>query len=150
MNETSVINNFVIEKFNSNELVNTISIVSTNTIDYNKENIYPLVNIDLTTVEHRTDVLVYSFIVTIVQQRDIIPKKIDSKLMADTNYIDNLNETVSIGQRFVNELEFQNNDENIEIDSVTDFDVLKDWRGNGLDGIQFTIDLSIPNKGKSC
>lgn len=150
MNETSIINNFVIDKFNSNELVNTISIVSTNTIDYNKENIYPLVNIDLTTVEHRTDVLVYSFIVTIVQQRDITPKKIDSKLMADTNYIDNLNETVSIGQRFVNELEFQNNDDNIEIDSVTDFDVLKDWRGNGLDGVQLTIDLSIPNKGKSC
>lgn len=150
MNETSVINNFVIEKFNSNELVNTISIVSTNTIDYNKENIYPLVNVDLTTVEYRTEILVYSFIVTIVQQRDIMPKKIDSKLMADTNYIDNLNETVSIGQRFVNELEFQNNDENIEVDSVTDFDVLKDWRGNGLDGVQFTIDLSIPNKGKSC
>lgn len=150
MNETSKINDFVIAQFNADPLVNTISIVPTGLMDLNKENIYPLVNIDLLDIDTLDDVLVYEFRITIVQQREIKPIKTDSKLLSDSNYIDNINETQSIAQRFINVLTRQNNDDNIEIDEKSSADVLKNWRGNGLDGVQFTIELTIPNIGTSC
>jgi hypothetical protein len=46
MNELSLIFKFIIEKFQENNLVNTITFVPTKLIDNNKENIYTLVNID--------------------------------------------------------------------------------------------------------
>lgn len=149
MNEITLINDFVIDEFQSNDLVNTISIVETEGIDLNKENIYPLVNLDLRGTEVLDDVIVVSFLITIVQARDIRPIKTDSKLMSDSNYLDNINETHSIATRFINVLTRQNNDVNVEIDRLGTVNVLKDWR-NGLDGVQFEIDLTIPNLGTSC
>lgn len=144
-----MINEFVVAEFRSNNLVNTISLVETDAIDMNKENIYPLVNIDLRDTDILNDVIIVSFRITIVQARDIYPRKTDSKMLTDTNYIDNINETHSIAQRFVNYLTRQNNDENVEIDELSTVTILKDWK-SGLDGVQFDIDLSIPNIGRSC
>lgn len=149
MNELSLMQAFVIAQFQSNNLVNTISTVETEGIDLNKENVYALVNLDLRDTDILDDAVIVTYLITIVQARDIVPRKTDSKLLGDTNYIDNLNETHSIAQRFINYLTRQNNDENIEIDNLSSVTILKDWR-SGLDGVQFTIDLSIPNLGTSC
>lgn len=149
MNEISLINSYILDEFASNALVNTISIVETEQIDLNKENIYSLVNVDLRRSEILDDAIVVSFIITVVQARDIAPRKTDSKLLGDTNFIDNINETHSIAQRFINVLTRQNNEANIEIDSLGQLTILKDWR-HGLDGVQFDISLSIPNLGTSC
>jgi hypothetical protein len=150
MNETSKINNFTIALFNANELVNTISIIPTNLIDLNKENIYPLVNVEMLTADVQPDVIVFDFRITVVQQRDVRPIKTDSKLLSDSNYLDNINETLSIAQRFINVLTRQNNDYEIEIVNQSNVDFLKEWRGSMLDGVQFTIELSIPNEDTSC
>ncbi|MBP8034165.1 MAG: hypothetical protein KAZ71_06170 [Bacteroidia bacterium] len=150
MNESSLIYNWIVEQFQSNELVNTISIVPTAVIDTNKENIYPLVNIDLIDIETESDYLTYNFNITVIQQRDIKPIKIDSKLMTNTNYIDNINETVSIANRFINVIEKQNNDSNIELQSLSRLKVLKEWGTGICDGVRFDISLSIPNIGLSC
>lgn len=150
MNESSLIYNWIVEQFQSNELVNTISIVPTAVIDTNKENIYPLVNIDLIDIETESDYLTYNFNITVIQQRDIKPIKIDSKLMTNTNYIDNINETVSIANRFINVVEKQNNDSNIELQSLSRLKVLKEWGTGICDGVRFDISLSIPNMGTSC
>jgi hypothetical protein len=146
MNETSKINKYIIDDFSSNDLVNTISIVETGLIDLNKENIHPLVNVDLIDAEVQDDAIIYEFIITAVQKRDINPQAIDSKLLNDSNYLDNINETLSIAQKFINRLRRFNNDENIEIVSISNLDFLKDFRGGGLDGVQFTINLSIHNE----
>lgn len=150
MNESSLIYNWLIEQFQSNELVNTISIVPTAVIDTNKENIYPLVNIDLIDIETQTDYLIFNFTIIVIQQRDIKPIKLDSKLMTNTNYIDNINETVSIANRFINVVEKQNNDSNIELQSLSRLKVLKEWGTGICDGVRFDISLSIPNIGLSC
>ncbi len=150
MNESSLIYNWIVEQFQSNELVNTISIVPTAVIDTNKENIYPLVNIDLIDIETESDYLTYNFNITVIQQRDIKPIKLDSKLMTNTNYIDNINETVSIANRFINVIEKQNNDSNIELQSLSRLKVLKEWGTGICDGVRFDISLSIPNMGTSC
>ena len=117
----------IIDQFQSNDLVNTISIVPSAIIDTNKENIYPLVNIDLIDIETQTDYLIFNFNIIVIQQRDIKPVKIDSKLMTNTNYIDNINETTSIANRFINVVEKQNNDSNIELQSLSRLKVLKEW-----------------------
>jgi hypothetical protein len=149
MNELTLMNSFVIAEFQSNNLVNTMSIVETDSIDLNKENIYALVNLDLTDTEILDDAIIVSYKITIVQSRDVAPRKTDSKLLNDTNYVDNLNETHSIAQRFLNVLRRQNNDGNIELDGLSELSILNNWR-SGLDGVQFDVDLSIPNIGRSC
>ena len=148
-NEISLLNKFVINHFKNDDLVNTISIVETEALDNNKENIYPLVNLDFTKTDILDDVIVMSYKITIVQARDIVPYVTDNKLLTNVNLIDNLNETHTVAQRFINVLSKQNNEDNIEIDTLSDITLLKDWR-TGLDGVQFDIDLTIPNLGTSC
>jgi hypothetical protein len=150
MNEVSKIYDFLIGLFQSNDLVNTISMVNTMDIDSNKENIYPLVNLDLRETETQDQAIVFSFRITILQQRDIKPIKIDSKLLSNTNYIDNLNETHSILNKFINYLVRQNNDYDIEIVQQGTNKILKEFGLSNLDGVQLDIDLAIPNEGSSC
>lgn len=150
MNELSILLNFIIARFQNDSLVNSISIVPTLEIDNNKENIYPLVNIDLRESEVQDDVLECSFKITVVQQRNSSPIVEDSKLLDNTNFIDNMNETHSICQKFINYLTRQNNTQNIEIGNVTKMKALKLTGMSGLDGWQFDIDLHIPNIGSSC
>jgi hypothetical protein len=119
-------------------------------MDLNKENIYPLVNVDMTDADVQDDAIIFEFIITALEQREIKSQKTDSKLLSDSNYLDNINETLSIAQKFVNKLRRLNNDENIEIDALSTMDFLKEFRGAGLDGVQFTINLSIPNEDTAC
>ena len=150
MNEIQILNDYIIDMFANNDLVNTISIVPTFNIDLNKENIYPLVNIDLIDSDIQADVIVASFEITAVQQRDVKKKVLNSKLLEDSNYLDNMNETHFVVSKFINQLQKQNNEFNIEISNISNIRFLKMWGLNGLDGCQFTIDLSIPILGSSC
>jgi hypothetical protein len=150
MNEITKVYDYVINLFNLNELVDTISIVPTIEMDNNKENIYPLVNADLTATAIEDNIIICDFEITIVQQRNTTTIKTDSKLLNDTNYLDNMNETHSIASRFINVVSEQNNDDNIELDSISKLKPLKNWSRNSLDGFQFNVSLSIPNSGKSC
>ena len=150
MNEISKIYDYVIELFNSNNLVNTISIVPTIEMDNNKENIYQLVNVDLTNTTIDEQIVIADFEITIVQQRNTTSIKTDSKLLNDTNYLDNINETHATAERFINVIQHQNNSLNIELSSITKLRPLKNWSRNSLDGFQFNVSLSIPNEGTSC
>ena len=150
MNELSTLTTFLIEQFEADDLVNTITMVTTKHIDNNKENIYQLVNIDYLQSEVLEDAIVARYLITAVQQRDIKPKKLDSKLRLDINLIDNWNETHSVIQRFLNQFKSNNFKDNIDLYSQTTITVLQDWNKNGLDGHQITIELSIPNLGSGC
>lgn len=150
MNEITLLNEYIINHFENEDLVNTISIVPTMEIDINIENIYPLVNIDMTQSDIQEELITVSFIITAVQQRDTKPKELDNKLLNDSNYLDNMNETHSVIEKFMNVLLRQNNDSNIDIVSQSKVRFLKKWSRSSLDGCQITIDLSIPNIGSSC
>jgi hypothetical protein len=149
MNELSLLNDFVINIFQGNPLVNTITIVPTIEMDANKENIYPLVNIDLRESDIENDAVIASYKISVVQQRDVINQKTNNKLLTDSNYLDNMNETHSIINKFITYLNLQNNDSNIEIQSLTKLKPLKNVGLNGLDGFQFDIELSIYNNVRS-
>lgn len=149
MNEVSLVWQFLIGLFQENNLVNTISIVPTFEMDLNKENIYPLVNIDLRETRTNEDHIVLMYRISIIQQVDVVPRKTDNKLLTNVNIIDCLNETQSIGQRVLNQLLKQHNDLNIEVDNYTNF---TRFRGSlsGVEGWQFDLDLITENLGSSC
>lgn len=150
MNELSKLTNFLISQFEADDLVNTITMVQTKHIDNNKENIYQLVNIEYLQSEVLEDAIIARYLITAVQQRDIKPKKLDSKLRLDINLIGNWNETHSVIQRFLNQFKSNNFEDNIDLFSSSNTTVLQDWNKNGLDGHQITIELSIPNLGSGC
>jgi hypothetical protein len=150
MNEIQITYDWLIAHFKNSDLVNTVSILPSSELDQNKENIYPLVNIDFLGKGTETQVLELTFKITVIQQRDSQPIKTDSKLLVDTNYLDNVNETGNICTRFFNVLTGQNNAFNIELESRTTEKPLRNWGINSCDGFQFEVTLTVPNMGASC
>lgn len=150
MNEIQIVYDWLINHFDSNVLTHTTSILRTKVMDQNKETIYPLVNIDFLYQSPKEQAIFFTFLITIIQQRDTIPKVTDNKLLIDTNFLDNMNETSNISVRFFNVITGQNNDYNIELVNDLKQNSLQNWGINTCDGFQFEVTLSIPNSGKSC
>ena len=149
MNELQKVRNYIKSKFDSDSLVNTITSVSDNLIDTNKETIYPVVNFDYLDSDIQDDVILFSYHITALDQNDVYTKTTDSKLLEDTNQSDILNETFNICQSFINSFR-QYNDDEIEISSKSTITTIMNERLNGLSGHEFDIILSIPNEGSVC
>lgn len=149
MNELQKVRDYIIKKFQSDELVNTITTLSNDLVDTNKENIYPIVNVDYRTSNVQEDVILFSYHIKALDQNDVYTHSTDSKLQEDTNQSDILNETFNICQSFINSFRQYNNDD-IEMSSVSDVTVIKNQNLNDLSGHEFDIVLSIPNEGSVC
>ena len=143
--ELSIATNFLIERFQDNPLVNTISCMKQTEIDHNKANIYPLVNIDLNQSEVLETVHRFYYIIHIYQQRDSEPRTNLNNKLLNTNMIDNLNETYSIATKLINNVRSYNNDLDIDVVQVTPVEMLKNVSTNLLDGVTFTIVIEAPN-----
>ena len=141
MNEISKVSYFVVDKFKSNPLVNTISFEKTVEMDFNKENIYPLVNPE-------GENTVVKYILTAVQERDVNNEHNNDKLFG-SNLIDNLNETHQILSKFIKEVSYQHNQYDIDVNAVTNINFLKNFRG-AVDGSQVEIELLITNDISAC
>lgn len=148
-NELQKVRNHIVSKFDADVLVNTITTLSDDLVDTNKETIYPVVNCDYLTSTIQDDLLLFSYHIKALDQNDVYIKSTDSKLQEDTNYWSILNETFNICQSFINSFRQYNND-NIEISSVSEIQVIKNENLNGLSGHEFDIVLSIPNEGSAC
>ena len=96
------IHDFLINYFQGDDLVHTVTLAKTMEIDHNQNNVYPLVNLDLTGSSVSEQAVVFSFQITALQQRDKPNTNYDSKLLTDTNYLSNMNETHFILNRFLN------------------------------------------------
>lgn len=149
MNTLSTISNKIISLLEDDILVNTISFEKTTMIDLNKENIYPIANIDITNSNVGPNIITVSYMITILQQRDVIPNSDNSKIY-NGNMIDNLNECHTIGARLINQLRRMVDDDNITVSELSDLTILKKYLANELDGIQFTISLQADNNISGC
>ena len=149
MNELQKSNDYLISKFQSDSLVNTITTLPNDRIDTNKETIYPVVNIEYKTSNIREDSLLFSYNIKVLDQNDIYIKSTDSKLHQDTNQLDILNETYNICQSFINSFRTYN-DSNVELLSVSDILVIKNENLNDLSGHEFSLIVSVQNEGSSC
>ena len=145
MTELSTVSIFLIEKFKSQPLVNTITFEKTNEVDVNKNNIYPLVNIDIVDSDPIGNILTFNYNITILQQRDIDNEINNDKILNKDNMIDNLNECYAIATRCINNIDHNENDYDIEISRRSNISLLKDYATQKLDGVRFNISLSIKN-----
>lgn len=146
MNELYTVTKFIVDRTKESPLVNTVSFDKTSEIDTSKENIYPLVNIDLVDSDPISNTLVFNYIITVLQQRDYDNELNNNKELNRSNLIDNLNECYSIITRTINSIENNYNDEDIEIKRKSNITVLKAFGRQDLDGIRMTLSLEIENK----
>lgn len=149
MNELQNIRNYLIDWFIKDNLVNTITTVSEDLIDTNKDTIYPLVNLDYLNTIVQEDVILVNYRIKALDQNDVYTTTTNSKILVDTNEQDIMNETFVICQSFINSFR-QYNDFGIEIVSVTPLNPIVKQYLNQLSGHSFDIVLSIENIGKSC
>lgn len=141
--------NYIIARFQEDEMVNTITFNDTFVVDTQKENIYPIVAINLQSVgeDIQNSLNLYSFRIICLQKRNVQRALTPSKLMDDTNLIDNLAETENILQRFTNYISRLEIEDKINIQEKSNLTPLYNYAGSGLDGFQTTITLSYPNNG---
>jgi hypothetical protein len=149
MNEYQKTKDYVISKFQADPLVNTITTLTSDLVDKNKETIYPVVNIDHTNDTIQEDVIMFAFHIMALDQNDVYTRTTDSKLQVDTNKDDIFNETFNICQQFINSFR-QYNDLDIELVAVSAITAIKNKELNDLSGREFDIILSIPNEGGVC
>jgi hypothetical protein len=145
-NQLSVLLNHIVSVFEADPLVNTIVFKDDDTTDVEKENIYPLVTIRLlASPAPDQNFRAYALSVEVLNQRDDTKTATPSKLLTDTNYIDNVGVCDSIANNFIMEiLKTHNNfDINIIDDSITDFEPVKKDDRNMLDGVIFQCTFSI-------
>ena len=149
-NKISILFNHIVSVLDAMPLVNTIIIRDDDVIDVEKENIYPLVSLRLIpSPAPKTDLREYRISFEVANQRDDIKVAAPSKLMTDTNFIDNLGICDSIGNDFIMEIikSHNNFDINIIEDSITDFETIQKDERNCLDGIRFEATFSIHQNG---
>lgn len=135
-NKTSELLDHIVSIFDEMPLVNTIEFRDDDIIDIDKENIYPLVSIRLIeTPEQELDMFYEAAEITVLNQRDILPKPTTSKLMLDTNYIDNIGICSTILNDFYLEIAKTHNDLDIDIVEKSSISpVSKYGERNFLDG----------------
>lgn len=144
-NELFTVTKYIIDTFSDVPIVNTVSFEKTNDIDFNKENIYPLVNVDLVDSLPIGEVIVFNYTINILQQRDIDNELNNNKTLNKDNLIDNLNECYSIATRVINHMNANFNDHGIEVASQSNIRMVRNAYANKLDGVAFELSLEIPN-----
>ena len=140
---------YLIDRFEADEMVNTITLKDNLVVDTAKENIYPLVAINFTNRGRTTDkeYHLYSYRIYVLQQRDVRNVVEKSKLMEDTNWLDNLAECESIINNLTNYIDRIEVEEIIDIESLSTLTPVHNYAGSGLDGFYFDIVINTPNTG---
>ena len=145
-NKQSQLLTHIVSIFDAMPLVNTIVFKDDDVLDVEKENIYPLVSIVLLSspapFEDRRE---FRLGFEILNQRDDRKTATHSKLMSDTNYIDNVGICDSIGNDFLMEILKTHNDFDINVveDSVSEFEPIRKDERNMLDGVRFEVTFSM-------
>jgi len=134
-------------RLQDNPLVNTVIFARTNEKDLYKKQIYPIAHIVPTSSPFSTkQVTQHTFEVGVVVQRDIPSVNKNTKFEGSDNIISNLNTSYAILTDLVSYLYNRNNNEDrIELVSVSDYTPLLFTDFNILDGWVITITLMIPN-----
>lgn len=150
MNQFYLTIDLIKQRLLNNVNVNTVIEARDGDKDLYKKNIYPLAVVNPTSADFSNSrVTFFTFEVAVLDQRDI-SKEPGDKYNGNDNYIDNLNITSAIINDLVNYLRLQNNDDLIELVSVTDANKVEMSGYNLLDGFYITIKLSIPNTQNYC
>ena len=142
MNEIYEVTDLLIQRFKLEE-VHTVTYEKTSEIDFNKHNIYPLVNLDIVDAQIIDGTNNINYIITVVQQRDWESVSNNDKLLNKDNLIDNLGETFRVLQRVINGLRNNHNKYDIDIINVGTINFLKNIQSQDVDGVRVTLTMTI-------
>jgi len=124
--------------------VNTITIFNTDDdIDFNKKNIYNLVNIGIVSSNFENKTI--GFEVLFITQRDDVKTSITDKLNGNDNRVDNIQTAHSVMNNLVKKLRLLNNDFNIQYVSSTEPQIFFKAYTNGMDGMTIEVILQYPD-----
>jgi len=145
----SKVTNFIISVFDAMPLVNTISLRDDDVVDVEKANVYPMVNIRLIdSPAPQSDLREFTYAIEVLNQRDDTKVPKTSKLLTDTNFVDNINICDSIANNFILEVLKDHNDFNVFLsdDTVSEFTyIFKHGERNALEGVSFEVTLNTNN-----
>lgn len=134
-----------------NPMVNTLIFARVEEKDLYKKNLYPLAHIIPQASPWTTQqVNQVSLQIRVVEQRDINKMHTNTKFEGNDNVLDNLNVCHTIINDLLTYLSLQNNDDYIELISVSNLEPILFSDHNILDGWGVTITLSIPNDISVC
>lgn len=145
-NQYSRLLTHIVSVFEAMPLVKTIVFKDDDVLDVEKENIYPLVSIVLLpSPAPQTNAREYRIGFTILNQRDDLKIATPSKLMLDTNYIDNIGICDSIANDFILDVLKSHKSFTVFIvdDSVSEFEQVRKDERNNLDGVKFEVTFLV-------
>jgi hypothetical protein len=124
--------------------VNTITIFQTDDdIDFNKKNIYNLVNIGIVSSNFESKTI--GFEVLFITQRDDVKTTITNKLEGNDNRVDNIQTAHSVMNNLLKKLRLLNNNYDIQFISATEPQIFFKAYTNGMDGMTIEIVLQYPD-----
>jgi hypothetical protein len=124
--------------------VNTITIFNDETdIDFDKKNIYNLVNINIVSANFETKQI--GFEILFITQRDDVKTTITNKLLGNDNRVVNIQVAHSVLNNLVKKLRLLNNDYDINFISATEPQIFFKAYTNGMDGMTIDIVLDYPD-----
>lgn len=125
--------------------VNTVTRGEVSKLDLDKQNIYPLVHIDLASgTFNSARTITYEVYIAALQGRDMNNEVITDKYWGQDNEVDNHNETMIIVQKIWGQIfrEWQNN--LLGSDATPSFEKITYAKGNILDGWALTFNIEVP------
>jgi len=125
--------------------VNTITHGVVNNVDIDKKNIFPLAHIGIVSSPIQDGVILFSFEIHVLDQRNISKKPVTDKFLGNDNELDNLNTCHAVLNRLITWLKLQRNDYDIELVSASELLPVQFDFTNILDGWYSTVQVSIPN-----
>lgn len=137
---------YLIDLFQENKLVNTVTNVNPTAIDLNKYNVYPLVNVYLTSSQWGPIVTTYNFDVRVYQKKDLIVPLTQTKLTSG-NTIDNHNECDVILQQALAKI---SKNHTVNLVGIPFFNYQYKTGINGIDGITTTFSITYKTDQSIC
>lgn len=114
-------------------------------IDTAKKNIFPLAHINPMGANVGDGAVLVRFEVTVMDIRNVSKAETTTKFEGNDNEIDNLNTTLGIITHMLTKLKLSYDQNDIEVDSVTDAQPMLMTETNMLDGWRLEIMVSVPN-----
>ena len=125
-------------------LINTVK-QGTDQIESSKMDIFPLGYINIISAKTPEACSYFTFDIDVVDIRNVSKVRSTDKFRGNDNEIDNLNTCHAILNYFVTQLQLERNDDDIEVESISDFTPLLVQKTKALDGWRCTVELRIPN-----
>lgn len=155
MSSHAIVSKYLIDMFNSDELVNTVLYGSLDERSLAKNDIFPLVHITPTQTnylsnEYSFNFINFSFEIAVVDIRYLGNKFSNPDEVFKDNLIDNLNTCNQIIVNAISKMRSGNTSDDIFLETVSAADPLMFQDVHLLDGWVFNIEINIPNNYSSC